>query len=409
MEDVMIDNIIQKALTILEKDVGLAQSSLTVTTSRCFKPITDFFAARNELYYNEKLICELEDCYRENLQIEAISQNVYNLRTRGTRILREVYETGTYSWKGPVSKVILALPENYEQIIAGMIDANLSEGRNCNTLSIVRRFLRTLSDSGINDIAQVEAEQVQTFLDNISQTRSKSMDDVISSLRKLNCYLVDSGMLGLPYVGLLMAPRARERKIYPCMSQDDLNVIIKAIDRSTAIGKRDYAILLLAVSSGLRAGDIASIKLSDIDWRKKEIHLFQGKTSKSLDLPLQKGVGAAIADYILNGRTESESHRIFLRSLAPFQGFKDGVSVACILRRRMAAAGVLHEIGDGKTMHGIRRMLGTEMTVAGVDGTTVAQVLGHKTEDANRPYVALDIEGLRECALGFDSLEGDSR
>jgi integrase len=193
------------------------------------------------------------------------------------------------------------------------------------------------------------------------------------------------------------------------MPQDDLKLILCSIDRSTSLGKRDYAILLLAASSGLRAGDIASIKLSDIDWRKKEIHVVQGKTQVTLSLPLQKYVGAALADYILNGRPESKSPHIFLRNLAPFQRLKDGVSIACVLRRRMKNAGVSHKLGDGKTMHGIRRMLGTHMTIEGIPVATIAQVLGHQNTDAARSYISLDIEGLRECALGFDSLEGEAK
>jgi integrase len=230
------------------------------------------------------------------------------------------------------------------------------------------------------------------------------MDDVVGVLRKLDRYLKASGMSGLPYAGLLMAPRARERKIYPLMPQDDLLAVIESIDRSTAIGKRDYAILLLTASSGLRAGDIASIKLADIDWRRNEINIIQGKTQVPIKLPLQKGVGSALADYIINGRPASSSPQIFLRGLAPFQRFKDGVSVACVLRRRMDTAGVSHIVGDGKTMHGIRRMPGTHMTMEGVPVTTVAQVLGHQKTDATKPYISLDVEGLRECALGLSSL-----
>ena len=58
-------------------------------------------------------------------------------------------------------------------------------------------------------------------------------------------------------------------------------------------------------------------------------------------------------------------------------------------------------------MHGLRRMLGTQMIIEGIPVTTVAQVLGHQNTDASRPYISLDIEGLRECALSFDSLEED--
>ena len=74
----------------------------------------------------------------------------------------------------------------------------------------------------------------------------------------------------------------------------------------------------------------------------------------------------------------------------------------------MKAAKVSHKIGDGKTMHGLRRMLGTQMIIEGIPVTTVSQVLGHQNTDAARPYISLDIEGLRECALAFDSLKEGS-
>ena len=384
----------------------MTQSSLKVVASRSFKPILDYFNDKNEACYSEVLISELEERYRKDLQTGAIFRNVYNLRMRGTRILREIHETGTFSWKGPACKDIPVLPESFERIVAGVAGTGCTERKKRETQSVVRRFLLSLADSGISHISQVQAGHIQAFLSNISKLRAKSMDHVVSSLRKLDRYLIDSEMSGLPYAGLLMAPRARERKIYPCMPPDDLNLIIGSIDRSTAIGKRDYAILLLAASSGMRVGDIANFKLSDIDWRASEIRITQGKTQIPLNLPLQKGVGAALADYILNGRPESKYPQIFLRNLAPYQSFRDGVSVACVLRRRMKAAGVSHTLGDGKTMHGIRRMFGTQMTMEGVPVATVAQILGHQNTDATRPYISLDIEGLRECALEFDSLEG---
>jgi integrase len=339
------------------------------------------------------------------VQLGVISRNVYNLRIRGIRIVRDVHDTGTFSWKGPTSKDTPVLSESFERVIAGVADSGRSGHKNRDIKSIIRRFLASVADLGISDIAIIKTEHIQAFLSEISQTRKKSMDHVISSLRKMDRYLTGKGLPGLPYAGLLMAPRARERTVYPCMPEDDLYVIIKAIDRSTAIGKRDYAIMLLAASSGMRAGDIAKIKLSDIDWRKKEIRIVQGKTQAPINLPLQKGVGAALADYILNGRPESQSSQIFLRTLAPFQGFKDGASIACVLRRWMKTAKIPHKLGDGKTMHGIRRMLGTHMAIEGVPIAATAQALGRQDIDAAGAYIALDIEGLRACALGFGVLK----
>jgi integrase len=405
MKDKTILAIINQSLMILEKEVGLAPSSLKVVESRSFKPIADFFNDKNEVCYCENLLNALEEHHRKNLRNGVISRNVYNLRIRGTRIVREVHYTGTYSSKGPASKNKAVLSESFERFIAGVIDPGRCENKNRETASIIRRFFLSLASLGINDPQEIKAEHIQAFLSGISKSRARSMDSVISSLRNLDRSFADSGLPGLPHAGLLMAPRKREKKVYPCMPQDDLSKIINFIDCNTAIGKRDYAILLLAASTGMRSGDIANIKLSDIDWRKNEIRIVHGKTRLPISRPLQKGVGMALAGYILNGRPESKSPQIFLRNLAPFQGFKDGVSVACVLRRRMKAANVLHEIGDGKTMHGIRRMLGTQMIIEGFPVATVAQVLGHQHIDTTSPYISLDLEGLRECALAFSSLE----
>jgi len=155
MKDIAITGIIEHALSILEKEVGLAKSTLLVVASRSFKPIADFFGSRNEASYSGELINELERLYQESLRNGSISRNVYNLRTRGTRIVREVFEAGTFYWKGPVEKGVPSLTENFEQIAAGIIGSDCLERRDRNTLSVVRRFLLSLADVGINDISQV--------------------------------------------------------------------------------------------------------------------------------------------------------------------------------------------------------------------------------------------------------------
>ena len=406
MNDRTVFDVIQQALTVLEKDVGLAESSLNTVSSRSFKPISDFFMEKQQASYSDAILDELEDVYRGRYEAGAISRDTYNLRTRGIRIVREVYQTGGFVWKGHACNEVPALPESLEHIASGFAETVSALARGHNILTIVRRFLLLLYSLGIDNVAEAKPEHLQLFLKDISKTRSKSMDDVIDALRKLDRYLAGPGQPGLPYAGLLMAPRAREGKIHPHMPEGDLDSAIRSIDLETAIGKRDFAILLLAAGSGMRAGDIARIKLTDIDWRAREIHIIQGKTRAPLSLPLQKGVAAALADYILNGRPESKSPEVFLRCVAPFQALKDGVSIACVLRGRLKAAGVAHAPGDGRTMHGIRRMLATQMTAKGVPVTTTSQVLGQQDPGSSRPYISLDIEGLRECALGFACLKG---
>ena len=174
MKDNAILVIINQSLLILEKEVELARLSLKVVESRSFKPIVDFFNDKNEAFYREDLINELEERYRKNLQDGVISRYVYNLRIRGTRILREVHDTGTFTWKGPANRNKAPLTENFECIIAGVANPELSEYKNRETRPIIRRFLLTLTGLSISDISQVKAEHVQAFVKDIWKTRSNS-------------------------------------------------------------------------------------------------------------------------------------------------------------------------------------------------------------------------------------------
>ena len=163
----------------------------------------------------------------------------------------------------------------------------------------------------------------------------------------------------------------------PTFPKTELIAVTNQVDRTKGSGKRDFAILSLAATTGLRAGDLASLQLSDIFWRENELRIVQGKTGNQLMLPLQPSVRDALADYILNERPKSSSKNIFLRTCAPYAPFHDGVSIASIFRKYLEKAGIPHQFNDGKTFHGIRRSLGTTMVSEGIPATTVAQVLGH--------------------------------
>lgn len=229
------------------------------------------------------------------------------------------------------------------------------------------------------------------------------MDDVIYALRGVFGYLCCNGLYHDNFWMLLAAPRCRDHHVRNCLSSEEVSLLLGSIERETADGKRDFAAMSLAAASGLRAGDIASLKLEDTDWKKHEIRLVQGKTSEPLVIPVTKTVLNAVADYILNGWPETMDKNVFVRHCAPFTGYHDGVSIACIFRKYQKKAGLLHVVGDGKTLHGMRRGLGTGMAAKGVPVDVVSQVLGHKGTKATKQYISTDLNNLRCCALGLDS------
>jgi site-specific recombinase XerD len=272
--------------------------------------------------------------------------------------------------------------------------------------SLAVRFCVFVSNNGINRFEDITSDILRAFLAEMHTTRPASMDDVVSLLKKFFQFLEKNGTIIERHWQLLSSPRSRNHKVKPAMMHEELALILNRVDRKDICGKRDYAVLILAVTTGLRAGDIASLELSDINWKGQEIHLAQGKTGKRLVIPLQHSARDALADYILNGRPQTESRRIFLRNTVPYAPLQDGVSISRIFRKYLKLAGIAHSCNDGKTFHGIRRAVGTYMVSGGVPVTTVSQVLGHQSIRATRQYISLDLQGLRKCALPMSSIGG---
>lgn len=136
------------------------------------------------------------------------------------------------------------------------------------------------------------------------------------------------------------------------------------------------------------------------------MRIVQGKTDTVLLLPPSNDVLTAVADYILNGRPETTDSHLFIRNCAPYKNLQDGVSVACIFRKYLKLADIKHILDDGRTMHGLRRAIGTQMVAEKVPVTTVAQVLGHTGIKATKQYISMDLAGLRNCVIGLDSIGG---
>jgi len=193
--------------------------------------------------------------------------------------------------------------------------------------------------------------------------------------------------------------------MYPAALDDEVAAVLEVIDRRKTKGKRDYAIILLAVVTGLRAVDIARLKLTEIDWQSGEIKIIQAKTGRPLALPLTKDVGEAIQDYILNGRQETTSEEIFLRHHAPFQAFKDGIAIGDMYDDYCKRAGIFREPYDGKGFHSLRRSVGKRLVTSGVSVHTAAQILGDANINSTKKYIALDSRHLKECALDFAGIE----
>jgi integrase len=162
--------------------------------------------------------------------------------------------------------------------------------------------------------------------------------------------------------------------------------------------------LLLATFTGLRGIDIANLSLSDIDWVNDTMQVIQHKTGVMNHLPMFPSVSAAVADYILNARPNSDNPYVFLTSVKPFRKLNDVGSIYNIIAKYMQQSGITKMPRDGKGFHAIRRCMGVWLLDAGTSLEMIAQVLGHSDESMAKRYLPISVNHLRECALDFTDI-----
>jgi site-specific recombinase XerD len=179
------------------------------------------------------------------------------------------------------------------------------------------------------------------------------------------------------------------------IAADQVRQLLVSIDRRTAIGRRDYAILLLLARLGLRASEAAFLELDDIDWKTGRLYV-SSKGAQRLELPLPTEVGKAIVAYLRWGRPHSTSRRVFLRAKAPIRGFRGACGVGSIVRHSLKRAGIQTPTTGA---HQFRHGLATEMLRQGASLSEIGQLLGHRHPQTTKIYTKVDLKALRTLAL----------
>jgi len=179
------------------------------------------------------------------------------------------------------------------------------------------------------------------------------------------------------------------------IAADQIRQLLASIDRCTAVGCRDYAILLLLARLGLRSGEVTFLELDDIDWKAGKLSV-RGKSGQRSELPLPAEVGEAIAAYLRRGRPQSANRRVFLRAKAPIRGFQGQSGVGSIVRHCILRAGL-----DTPTYgaHQFRHGLATELLRQGASLGEIGELLGHHSPQTTKIYTKVDLDALRTLAL----------
>jgi len=270
-------------------------------------------------------------------------------------------------------------------------------------------FLAYLEGFGRETLGQVQARDLAGFWA-LRQNRgyaAKTTGTLRSSLADFLRHLHQSGQIGEDLAGRLPPqryPRRGQTGPYPWTAAE-VGLVLDQIDRQSAIGKRDSAMVLLTARLGLRVGDLRCLELGWFDWRAKTLTLTQHKTGVALRLPVPGDVGWAVIDYIRHGRPEAGCAQVFVKHRYPFTAFGSSSSAGCRLRYYARRAGILFSAGRSHGLHSLRSALAVAMLQADTPPPVVTAVLGHAAATTTAAhYLRLDTEHLRGCALDVEDV-----
>src|SRR6516225_5303233 len=275
----------------------------------------------------------------------------------------------------------------------------------------VSRFLGYLDEAGAGDLAALSVRDVSGFLLRQRGLRRKTIAGMRSSLADFLTFLAAAGRAPHCLAGRLPPHRHLRHESEPHLwTADEIRRVLAVIDRQSATGKRDYAMILATARLGLRISDLRQLGLGDLDWRAKRITIVQHKTGRPLSLPLLDDVGWAIIDYVRGGRPETACPKVFVKHRHPFDAFGGASSVASRLSRHAARAGITFPPGQVCGMHSLRGALAVAMIGNGTPIPVVSAVLGHASSDTTQAYyLRFDVERLRCCALDIEELIDQAR
>ena len=267
--------------------------------------------------------------------------------------------------------------------------------------TIARSFFYYLCKNSLQDAQDITEETIVGFLQFKSVENRSSMDTVLYFLRKLLHFLSDGGIYRVnPAIASYKAASGR-RKVLPALENSEIETLLDMPDRSTPAGKRDYAILLLASFTGIRAVDIANLTFDNLRRAETAIVFVQHKTSRTNALPVNEKVFEALYDYIDNARPDSSLPYVFLTTTRPYRKLNDHSSVKSIFERHFRSGGMEKNAGDGRSFHAFRRTVGRWLLESSADAQMISQVLGQHDQNVLKRYLPLSPDTLRTCSLDF--------
>jgi integrase/recombinase XerD len=263
----------------------------------------------------------------------------------------------------------------------------------------LRQFATYLERIGVDDLARLSPTALSGFIAEYAPPRVSwsTVRNACGVLRVFLRYLKREAVIAKDLSSLVEFPQSyRHAGVPRSISLEQVERVLAGIDTRSGSGKRDYAMLLLLATYGLRAAEVASLTLDDIDWRNERLKIRERKAGNTTTYPLSAAVGAAIVDYLKTGRPTTTCREVFMRSCAPLVpiGSAAVVSRAAYFIRKAGIS--VPRTGSHVLRHScVQRLLNAHFSLK-----HIGDYVGHRSASSTQIYGKIAVEQLREVALG---------
>ena len=375
----------------LERRLIVMRYSKTATkVHMCiFGWVEDYLNGYGETDYSK----ELGQRFLTEYQLQSIhSPSQFKNARTVIRRLNEIQENKLFTPRFRKSKS--ECPSRFTSLLDKYLESLVKRGYRITTINSQKmytvRFLARLPETVLSPEELTAADLYDVF------TKDEWPEVGFTAARSILSFLFENGITKTNLSNCVPRP-CHHRPLPSVYSGNEVKRLLSSVDRTSALGRRDYAILILAAYLGLRSSDIVNLSFGDIDYAVKTITIIQTKTARPLTLVMNNEVEEAITDYIRGGRPQSSSDRIFLGSQAPYQPLSAGAGYTVALKY-FNLSGIQAQ-GRRRGTHALRASYATALVAKGVPYAVVQEALGHEDQESAKYYVRVDVRRLRMCAL----------
>lgn len=394
-----VNKVIELVINYMKK-VGYSETRIAQHKS-AWKRLIDFMIIKNLILFTATVADSFIYNLLSNRNYDQISRWEKDIIMCVNRLI-EYMETGVvkyrrskmfYELHGPIGKTM-------QDYLRYKRDSGIQQETRDGFSRVFQAFLDYLNNHKILDLKEINRDIIidYTVFSNGFQTQY-IRHKMLNVLKAYFRYLYDNQILEIDFSKTIPKDKfVKQPKLPSTYTVEEVKNLLKAIDRGSPKGKRDYAMVLITANLGLRASDVCGLKFENIHWEHNTIFLTMKKTDNQIQLPLLTEVGEAIIDYLKYGRPESELPFIFLHVNHPYDQL-NRATLHSIICQNLRRANIDYSDGRSHGPHALRHSLAGLLLEKHTPIPVIAAVLGHSSIESTRNYVRIDISSLRQCAL----------